>query len=75
MSITGVVGLEMLCNTSRGIYNSTAMFKDCDIFLGDDDNSGYTGSVDMVLFGWDLGFTLVRLRWKEKRRENDKSGG
>lgn len=35
MSITGVVGLEMLRNTSRKIYNSTAMLEACDIIIAD----------------------------------------
>lgn len=48
MSITGVVRLEMLCNTSRKIYNSTAMLEACDIIIVDDDNSG-----DLVL--WEIG--------------------
>lgn len=45
MSITEVVRLEVLCNTPRGIYNSTVMLEACDIFIIDDDNFGDSGSV------------------------------
>lgn len=69
MSITGVVGLEMLCNTSRGIYNSTAMLEACDIFIVDDDNS-----VDLVLWEMGSGDRNFGVAWGWLRSKEERGG-